>query len=130
VLGLNGALRLLGLADGEYRYANEGTEAGVNYRTDYLKGVRELRQATRACRRSLGSITVPALIVQGDADPLVSPASGRLALNELGSADKVLTTLAFDRHVIVRYAGSEAVFSLAARFARRLDEAYRSVASR
>jgi esterase/lipase len=126
LLGLNGAMRLMGLADGEYRFANEGTEAGItNYGTDYLKGVRELRRATRACRRALGSITAPALIVQGDADPLVDPASGRLALAELGSADKVLTTLAFDRHVIVRYAGSEAVFSLVARFARRLDDAYR-----
>jgi esterase/lipase/1-acyl-sn-glycerol-3-phosphate acyltransferase len=131
VLGLNAAMRLLGLANGEYRFANEGSDVGItNYGTDYLKGVRELRQVTRTCRRALGSITVPALIVQGDADPLVDPASGRLALAELGSADKVLTTLAFDRHVIVRYAGSEAVFSLAARFARRLDEAYRSVASR
>ena len=29
------------------------------------------------------------------------------ALAKLGSADKVLTTLAFDRHVIVRHAGSD-----------------------
>ncbi|MHC4968236.1 MAG: alpha/beta fold hydrolase [Planctomycetota bacterium] len=127
----HGAMRLLGLADGDYRLSNEGTESpDINYGIDYLRGIREVRRAGRACLRALGDVTAPALIIQADADPIVSPAGGRLLLARLGSQDKVLTTLPFDRHLIVRDAGAEAVFSLVARFAKRLAEAYSSAASR
>jgi esterase/lipase/1-acyl-sn-glycerol-3-phosphate acyltransferase len=130
LLGWHGALRLLGLADGEYRLSNEETESPeINYGFDYLRGIRELRRAGRACLRALGDVTAPALIVQADADPIVSPAGGRLLLARLGSQDKVLTTLPFDRHMIVRDEGAEAVFSLVARFVRRISQAASSRSS-
>jgi esterase/lipase/1-acyl-sn-glycerol-3-phosphate acyltransferase len=118
----NGAMRLIGLADGEYRFSNEETESpDTNYGFDYLKGIREVRRAGRACLRLLRDVTAPALIVQADEDPIIDPASGRLVLARLGSSDKVLTTLPFDRHLIVRDEGSEAVFALVTRFIKRVS---------
>jgi esterase/lipase len=79
-----------------------------------------VRRAARACLRSVRNSSSPTLLVQADADPIVSPAGGRLLLERLGTPDKVLTTLPFDRHLIVRDEGSEAVFSLVARFVKRV----------
>jgi esterase/lipase len=117
----HGAMSRLGLVDGDYRISNEGTESpDLNYGFDYLRSIRELRRAGRACVRTLGNLAAPTLIIQADADPIVSPASGRLLLERLGSQDKVLTTLPFERHQIVRGEGSEAVFSIVARFVMRV----------
>jgi esterase/lipase/1-acyl-sn-glycerol-3-phosphate acyltransferase len=117
----HGAMRRLGLGNGEYRLSNEATESpDINYGFDYLQGIREVRRAGRACLRSVQRVMSPALLIQADADPLVSPAGGRLLLERLGTPDKVLTTLPFDRHLIVRDEGAEAVFSLVARFVKRV----------
>jgi esterase/lipase/1-acyl-sn-glycerol-3-phosphate acyltransferase len=117
----HGAMRLVGLVEGEYRFSNEGTESpDTNYGFDYLRGIREVRRAGRACLRCARQVRAPALIIQGDADPIISPAGGRLLLARLGAQDKVLTTLPFDRHLIVRDDGSEAVFSLVTRFIKRV----------
>jgi esterase/lipase len=117
----HGAMRRLGLGNGEYRLSNEATESpDTNYGFDYLQGIREVRRAGRACLRSVRDVTSPALLIQADADPLVSPAGGRLLLERLGTPDKVLTTLPFDRHLIVRDEGAGAVFSLVTRFVKRV----------
>lgn len=117
----NGAMRQLGLVNGHYQISNEGTESpDINYGTDYLRGIREVRRAASACRRRLERITAPTLVVQSDADPLVAPAAGRRLLSELRCEDKVLIELPFDRHVIVRGEGSETVFEVLRRFIARV----------
>ena len=65
-------------------------------------------------------VTVPALVIQADADPLVVPDSGRRLLAGLGSQDKLLVELPFDRHLIVLEEGSEAVFEAVAKFVLRV----------
>ncbi len=121
LLRWNGLMRRLGLGDGHYQLSNKDTESpDINYGTDYLRGVRELRRAADACRRELGGVTVPALVIQADADPLVVPDSGRRLLARLGSQDKLLIELPFDRHMIVLDEGSEAVFEAVAKFVHRV----------
>lgn len=117
----HGFLRRLGLANGHYRLSNEGTESPeINYRTDDLRAVRELRRAVESCRRTLGEVTAPALVIQSDTDPLVVPGSARRLLAGLGSDDKVLIELPFDHHLIVRGEGSQTVFEAVGRFINRL----------
>ncbi len=119
----NSVMRRLGLSRGHYRISNEETESpDINYGVDYLWTIRELRRAARMCRRHLAQVTAPALIIQSDQDPLVHTDGGRDVLQRLGSQDKVLSTLPFDRHLIIRGEGSETVFAAIARFVKRLAE--------
>ena len=116
----NGALRQLGLSDRHYARSNDDTESpDINYGVDYLMGIRELRRAADACRKRLGEVTAPALIIQSDADPLVAPDSGKTLLAGLGSQEKVLSELPFDRHVIIRGDGSQGVFEAVYQFVER-----------
>ncbi|MCH6552005.1 MAG: alpha/beta hydrolase [Planctomycetes bacterium] len=109
----------LGLANGHYRRSNDRTESpDINYEVDYLVGVRELRRAVRACRKSLPQVTAPALIIQAEGDPLVGPKSATVLERRLGSRVKMLSRLESDRHVIVRGDGSEGVFDAIAEFIR------------
>lgn len=119
IVRLNGAMRRLGLANGHYRRSNDRTESpDINYEVDYLVGVRELRRAVRACRKSLPQVTAPALIIQAEGDPLVGPKSATVLERRLGSRVKMLSRLESDRHVIVRGDGSEGVFDAIADFIR------------
>ncbi len=119
----NGALRQLGLSDRHSTRSNDDTESpDINYGVDYLMGIRELRRAADACRKRLGEVTAPALIIQSDADPLVAPDSGKTLLVGLGSQEKVLSELPFDRHVIIRGDGCQGVFEAVYRFVERVGE--------
>jgi esterase/lipase len=68
----------------------------------------------------LGRVSAPALVVQADADPTVDPISAKLLIKRLGSECKMLARLPFDRHVIVRDAGSEEVFRRVSRFVTQI----------
>ena len=117
----NGWMRRLGLSGDYFSISNEGTESpDINYGVDYLRGIRELRRAMKACYRGLGDVRAPALLLQGDRDPLVDPESGRMLLERLGSEDKLLSTMPFDRHMVIRGEGSEDVFAAVCRFLERV----------
>ncbi len=117
----NGLLRMLGLSGDYYSISNEGTESpDINYGVDYLRGIRELRRVMKKCNRSLADVHAPALLLQGDRDPLVDPDGGRMILQRLGSEDKLLSTMPFDRHLIIRGEGSEDVFATVGRFLGRI----------
>lgn len=121
IVNFNGMLRKLGLSKGYLRRPNYATShPETNYEIDYLCSVKELGRAVRACRRSLRLVSAPALVVQGDADPTVDPISAKLLMKRLGSECKMLARLPFDRHVIVRDAGSEEVFRRVTRFVTQI----------
>ena len=121
IVRFNGWMRRLGLSRRYYSISNEGTESpDINYGVDYLRGIRELRRAMKACYRGLGDVRAPALLLQGDHDPLVDPDGGRLLLQRLGSEDKLLSTMPFDRHLIIRDEGSNDVFAAVCRFLDRV----------
>ena len=121
IVNLNRAMRKLGVSNGHYCRPNYGAEhPETTYEVDYFCGVKELRSAVRACRRSLGRVRAPALVVQADDDPLVAPHSAKLFINRLGSKRKVLAQLPSDRHVIVRGEGSEEVFRRVLRFVTQI----------
>jgi esterase/lipase len=119
----NAWMRGLRLSGNHYSMSNDGTESpDINYRVDYLRGIRELRRAMKACHRSLGDVKAPAMLLQGNHDPLVDPDGGRMLLKRLGCDDKILSTMSFDRHMILRGDGSEDVFNAVGRFVTRIAE--------
>jgi esterase/lipase/1-acyl-sn-glycerol-3-phosphate acyltransferase len=119
----NGAMRRLGLAAGHLRRLNDDTESpDINYTTDYLHGVLELRDGVEECRRRLGRVKAPLLVIQSDADPLVAPRGARALLARAGSTDKALVEIPSDRHVVVCGEAGTAVCEHVAGFIGRLTE--------
>lgn len=111
VVRFNGAMRRLRLANSHFWRSNNKSESpDINYPVDYLAGVHELRRAVDACRKSLGDVVTPALIIQADDDPLIVASSGRTIVANLGSEIKILSELRSDRHMVIRGDGSERVF--------------------
>lgn len=108
----NRLLRAMRLPATRYEaISNANTESpDINYTVNYLSGVRQLRLAIAACRKKLARVSVPVLIVQADADPIVHPDSGAILYENLGCDEKFLVEMGFDRHVIVRGHDSEKVF--------------------
>jgi esterase/lipase/1-acyl-sn-glycerol-3-phosphate acyltransferase len=115
-----GALRLGRL--GFHRFANRAEHPQVNYAQNSVSGVRQLQRLIVRCDSCLGKVAAPALVVQGDHDPVVDAATARQALERLGSEEKELAMMAFARHVIVRGEGSEAVLQRVGEFALGIAE--------
>ena len=74
----------------------------------------------RACRRLLGEITAPALVIQSLSDPVVHSTSARTIVSKIGSAEKDLVELPGDRHVIIRGSDSEPLAETISTFIERI----------
>ena len=121
IVNFNSALRKLGLREDYAQIPNFSTRhPDTNYEVDYLTGVKQLRSAVRACRRSLMYVKAPALVIQSDEDPLVMPDSANFMMSRLGSQTKILAKVASDRHVIVRGDGCEDILDKVERFINRI----------
>jgi esterase/lipase/1-acyl-sn-glycerol-3-phosphate acyltransferase len=121
LLKWNRVARTIGLARGEATRINDRTESpDINYMTDYLAGLRELRRAMAACRRVLGEIRAPALVIQSLADPVVHSTSARTIMSRIGSKEKRLIELPGDRHVIIRGSDSEPLAQTISSFIERI----------
>ena len=108
----NDLLKSINIQGAHMEYVENHTESpDVNYNKNYLKGVVQLGKMMEACALHLPQIECPALIIQADKDPTVNPISGQMILDTVGSKDKKLLKLPFDRHVIVRKENCEIVFA-------------------
>ncbi len=116
VVGANRMLRRVQPGREHPSRANCSESPDLNYPVDYLHGLRELRRAMAACRRSLPRVTAPALVVHADRDPVSHPGSAGRLLSGLSSRVKEGATIESSRHVIVRGEHSAALFEVVARF--------------
>jgi esterase/lipase/1-acyl-sn-glycerol-3-phosphate acyltransferase len=131
VMGWNQVMDGLHLGAAKYeRMTNRPENIDSNYPVNYLSGVYQLERMIHRCRGSLDKVTAPTLIVQGDHDPVVKPASGQDALDCIRSEEKELAMMAFNRHVILRGEGSEAVLERVGEFVQKLAQRSRPLASR
>ncbi len=73
-----------------------------------------------ACRRLLGEITAPALVIQSLSDPVVHSTSARTIVAKIGSAEKNLVELPGDRHVIIRGQDSDPLAETISTFIERI----------
>lgn len=107
----NDLLKSMNIQGAHMDYVENNSESpDINYTRNYLKGVVQLGKMMDECGIHLPEIVCPALIIQGDKDPIVNPISGQMIIDTIGSNNKELIKLSFDRHVIVRKENCELVF--------------------
>jgi esterase/lipase/1-acyl-sn-glycerol-3-phosphate acyltransferase len=99
---------------------NHSESPDINYDTNYLWGIRELRRAMRACRRHLSEVTAPALVMQSDDDPVVDPRSASILHDRLGSDTRLVVRMPGARHLVVRGDRSAHVFERIEAFIERI----------
>lgn len=101
----------------EWEYlANEPENPHINYTRNPLHGLRQLGQAMDAMKARLPLIAAPTLIVQGSADPVVTPASGWDIFARVGTPHKQLRVFERGRHGIVNGEGAEDIFDAVHQF--------------
>ncbi len=81
----------------------------INYFRNPVKGVRELGYLMAALERKLYQIKAPALVIQGEGDPIVNPKGSRRVFEQIGSTDKEYLLFNFSRHGILLGKGAEKV---------------------
>jgi len=82
----------------------------INYLRNPIAGVRQLERFMNAIEPQLPGLMAPALVVQGQGDPVVNPKGSVRLFQRLGSKDKTYVLVSLDRHGIVNGLGSERVF--------------------
>jgi len=92
----------------------------INYFRNPISGVSEIEKLMESLYPLLGEITVPALVVQSENDPVVNPKGSRKIFKQLGSVDKRYTLFNFDRHGILLGEGSDRVHRTVGEFIRHL----------
>lgn len=102
VAGLNKLASLLPGSEGVLPFtSNHPEHPDINYRSIPVQALGQLRAMTGELPRRLPAVTVPALIVQADGDPVVRPDSATAIHKNLGAADKALHWVKADRHGIL-----------------------------
>lgn len=120
MLRWQGALDRLGWnSDGRLIVSNTETP-DLSYHHHTLHAVNEVRRAAAECRDRLKNISVPAMIMQAEGDPVVVPEASHAALANTSSDLKMLARVSFDRHNIVCGERKEIVFQSLHRFILRV----------
>jgi esterase/lipase/1-acyl-sn-glycerol-3-phosphate acyltransferase len=100
--------------------ASDPERPQINYARIPIAAIWELERFMKRLEPRLSLVTVPALVLQGDNDPLVDPAGSRILFSLLGSTDKEYQSFPFDRHGILAGDGSDKVHQVIGRFVERL----------
>lgn len=92
----------------------------INYSRNPIAAVAEMGQLMDALEPRLSSVTVPTLIVQSQADPVVDPKGSRTIFKKLGSVDKEYLLINYPHHGIVNGEGSDRVFRAVGDFVQKI----------
>lgn len=99
---------------------NQPENPHINYRRNPVRGVRELSRLMESLADRLAHITPPALVVQSLGDPVVDYRGTWRLFEGLGTVDKELFILQFNRHGILLGEGAGRVHRLVAEFVARM----------
>ena len=118
----NRLMKKVRLGDAQVEFVeNHPENPHINYLRNPIVGVRELERFMGALEPKLGAIKVPALVIQGQGDPVVNPKGSVRVFQRLGSEDKTYVLFSFNRHGIVRGEGAERVHRAVWEFIERLN---------
>ncbi|MFZ1954450.1 MAG: alpha/beta fold hydrolase, partial [Desulfobacterales bacterium] len=118
----NRLMKKVRLGDAQVEFVeNHPENPHINYLRNPIAGVRELERFMGALEPKLGAIKVPALVIQGQGDPVVNPKGSVRVFQRLGSEDKTYVLFSFNRHGIVRGEGAERVHRTVWEFIERLN---------
>lgn len=93
-------------ADGDPFFEFTADNPHVNYRRNPFAGIREVGRLLEKVEERLPELTMPALVIQADHDPVVNVKSSRKVFDLLKTADKQYTLLGFERHIIINGPGA------------------------
>ena len=118
----NRLMKKVRLGDAQVEFVeNHPENPHINYLRNPIAGVRELERFMGALEPKLGAIKVPALVIQGQGDPVVNPKGSVRVFQRLGAEDKTYVLFSFNRHGIVRGEGAERVHRAIWEFIERLN---------
>lgn len=92
----------------------------INYSRNPISGVRELERLMDHVEPIIHRITIPALVVQSQQDPVVNPKGAEKIFSLLGSADKQYVVFNLKRHGILLGEGAEQVYRAIGEFIQHL----------
>ena len=92
----------------------------INYFRNPVSGVRELGLLMESVEKNLPQITIPALVIQADGDPIVDPKGSRKVFELISSTDKEYLLFNFNRHGILLGEGAERVHRAIGDFVQRV----------
>lgn len=100
--GTNKLIQWVSASEGAKPFINNVAEhPHINYNKIPVKSLYELRRLIHSLKDFLPRITVPALILHGDNDPVVASSSGKELINRLGSNNKQIKIINADHHGIL-----------------------------
>ncbi len=88
---------------------NQPENPDINYFRNPVSGVRQLERLMDFLEPKLADISMPALVVQSQADPVVNPKGSERIFQLLGSEDKQYLVFNYKRHGILLGEGSKRV---------------------
>jgi len=92
----------------------------INYSRNPIHGTNELGKLMNFVESSLDKITIPALIIQADNDPVVNPKSADIIYSKISSQDKKLVKIESNRHGIIRGEELEEVYEEIVNFLKKI----------
>ena len=102
VHGANRLVRWMSSLEGVYPFrANDSEHPHINYHHIPIRGLYELTRMVTELERVVPEVDCPVLVLQGDADPVVDPRSGKLLVKALGGERTELQMVHADRHGIL-----------------------------
>lgn len=108
----NDLLKNFSIEKGRFEFVDDQPEnPHLNYSRNYISAVNQLELLMAQCDKNLANVKTPALVIQGDQDPVVDPISGQNIYNKINSSPKFLSMLEFKNHVIIYSNGKEKVFN-------------------
>ena len=117
----NRLMNKIGKGAGKKEFVNNSPEnPHINYLRNPISGVSEIEKLMESLYPLLGDITVPALVVQSENDPVVNPKGSQKIFKQLGSVDKRYTLFNFERHGILLGEGSDRVYRTIGEFVDQL----------
>jgi esterase/lipase/1-acyl-sn-glycerol-3-phosphate acyltransferase len=102
---------------------NHSQNPEVNYELNYLNGVKHLESLIKTCRSRLDHVIAPALIIQGDEDPVVKAESADLIANSIRSDALELHMVKCNRHHMLRE-DDEEIFEKVLDFVNRIRSSF------
>jgi esterase/lipase/1-acyl-sn-glycerol-3-phosphate acyltransferase len=111
VVRWNKLLKRININKGKMEFVNNDPKnPHINYFKNPVNGLWELEKLMKIVESNLKYLQIPALVIQGNNDPVVNPESGREIFNLIGSENKEFITINSNNHIIIMGEDTKRVF--------------------
>jgi esterase/lipase/1-acyl-sn-glycerol-3-phosphate acyltransferase len=111
VVRWNKLLKRININKGKMEFVhNDPKNPHINYFKNPVNGLWELEKFMKIVESNLKNLRIPALVIQGNNDPVVNPESGREVFDLIGSENKEFITINSNNHIIIMGEDTKRVF--------------------